>query len=318
MQKELLALNNDRQEFLALPREDAVDLRISIGEARKTSMGWPKIINNIGSGLTLGIIPWRDDDQACQLIKVESESFSKELMVEASSCLEVGHLPLPLLGIGDILCFTGGTVFGAICGVITVDLKYFLLGVGILLSRDEKKEQTAQGYLVENVGSDELAKAIAASLSSKDYQAAMKQLEFRKRFLSASIIADYAEMQRLDKQLRPFALENSPSLWKHIQEVRAALDVQEEKVNGLRENLFHLGIQPEKDEAYVKICTERYQLALLLKKLYGELKEAYREAQLFENSFTRDDYDNIQRKTKENGIQDAKMLQKHFRQLREK
>ena len=77
-------------------------------------------------------------------------------------------------------------------------------------------------------------------------------------------------------------------------------------------------MQPKDDKGYVKACNERYQMALLLKKLYGELKNAYREAQLFESTFRKNDYEEINRKTRENGIQDAKMLQDYYRKLNEK
>ena len=319
LQRELVALNDGRQTFLDMPRGDAVDLRISIVGPRKTSMGGLKVLNNICSGLTLGIIPWRDDDQASLKIKVESDFFRRELEIEASSCLEVGHLPLPLLGIGDILYFTGGTVVGTVMSACTSKPDYLLAGFGLLIERNgKKKEQTAKSYLAQNIDNAKLARAIASSLSQKDYQNAMRQVEHGKRFLPAGMIADYAEMRRLDRTLRPFALKNSPQLWSQIQEVRAALDVHDEKVNELHENLSRLGVQPKDDKGYVRACNERYQMALLLKKLYGELKNAYREAQLFESTFRKNDYDEINRKTRENGIQDAKMLQDYYRKLNEK
>ena len=317
LKKELLSLSNEKLTFLDMEREDAVDLRISIGAPQKTSIGGLKIMNNIGSCLTLGIIPWRDDDQASQLITLEGEGFSRTLEVEASSCQEIGHLPLPLLGIGDILYFTGGTVAGAVIGILTVDFKVFLLGFGVLYSRhSKKKEQTAQSYLVRNVDYAKLARVIAGNLSRKDYQTAMGEQESRRRFLPASMIADYNEIQSLDAQLRPFALKNAPQLWRHFQEVRAALDVQEEKINRLRIDLIRLGAKPEKDEGYIRVCDEKYQLALLLRNLHAELKKAYREAQLFESSFRKRDYDEIYRRTQENGLQDAKMLQDYYRKLK--
>ena len=319
LKRELLALSSERQTFLDRKREDAVDLSVSIAAPRKIPMGGVKVINNIGSCLTLGIIPWRNDDQAVQSIKVESNCFSKELRAEAGSCLEIGHLPLPLVGIGDILYFVGGTAVGVVVGACTAKYECFLLGFGLLLERNAKKDkQTAQTYLAQNVDNGKLARAIADSLSQKDYQAAMSQLEYRKRFRPASQVADYAEMQRLSSQVRQFAMKHSPELWKRIQNTRAALDVQEEKVNQLRTNLKQLGLQPESDEGFIRICEERYQMALLLKKLHEELKMAYKEAQLYENSFRKNDIEEINRNAGEDGVQDARMLQEHYRQLKKK
>ncbi len=155
---------------------------------------------------------------------------------------------------------------------------------------------------------------LVLSSACRHNDAALHKRDKQSIFLPASVVADYAEMDGQSARLRQFALKKMPSLWKRVQSLRAALDVQEEKVVQARERLARMGRTPEQDSGYIRLCEERHRMALLLRELFDEIKEAYLDSTLYEDSLgdkglktTQDD--------QQEGIDDAKMLQHYYREL---
>ena len=156
--------------------------------------------------------------------------------------------------------------------------------------------------------------ALVLSSACRHNDAALHRRDERSIFLPASVVAGYAEMDRRNSQLRTFALKKKPSLWSRVQSLRANLDVQEEKVVHARERLVRMDRIPEQDNGYVRLCQERYRLALLLRELFNEIEEAYLEAALYEDSLGEKGFKPTQDDQQE-GVDDARMLQHYYREL---
>ena len=317
IRQELLRMSSSSQRFLDSPRDDALRVDIQADSIRKGELGVFEYANNVFSLLTLGIIPWRSGDKVVQDFKVKGDGFERRVTAKAGYIMRCGHLPLPALGVTDILLVAGGTVVGSVCYLFTMDISWILFGMALpLLTEDRPKDgRTTEIFIDKNLDYAMLAKIIASSLKKSDYNAAMRKKQERIKFLPASVVAGYAEMDRKSARLRQFALKKIPSLWKRVQSLRAALDVQEEKVVQARERLERVGRTPEKDSGYIRLCEERHRMAILLRELFDEIEKAYLDATLYEDSLGDRGLKKFEEEQQE-GIDDARMLRKQYEGLK--
>ncbi len=314
VRQELLRMSSSSQMFLDSPQKDAIRVDIEESAARHRGLGFSDYANNLFSLLTLGLIPWHSGDKAALEFSVKGDGFERRVTAKAGYVMRCGHLPLPALGVTDILLVAGGTVVGCVSAVITNE--YYLALLGLVLpftddGRDGAASASADNHLKGNINYEKLAKLIADSLKKSDYNAAMRKKQKRIKFLPASVVADYAEMDGKSARLRQFALKKMPSLWKRFQSLRAALDVQEEKVVQARERLDRMGRTPEQDSGYIRLCEERYRMALLLRELFVEIDKAYLDSTIYEDSLGDKGLKKFEEEQQE-GVDDARMLRKRY------
>ncbi len=124
LRRELMLLTDGRQTFSSVNGSDACRLDILEGPVKKDSLGFWDYTNNVFAILTLGIIPWHSGDKAMQVFKVTGNRIAKTIVVKSGYVTREGHLPLPFLGISDVLIMVG---ISCGCTLFTMN-PLFLLG----------------------------------------------------------------------------------------------------------------------------------------------------------------------------------------------
>jgi cell division septum initiation protein DivIVA len=165
------------------------------------------------------------------------------------------------------------------------------------------------------------AKADAEDLMQQAQEAAEKVYNQSVQEYEALVSEEsvYREAAERAKQIQQEAIDNANTITNGsrqyaddmLADVQRYLNDYIKMLNANREEL-NGQVAPEYEENFLKVCNERYKLAMLLKKLYEDLKTAYKKAELFESILGKEHYEKIRKDTEENGIQDAQMLHDYY------
>jgi len=75
--------------------------------------------------------------------------------------------------------------------------------------------------------------------------------------------------------LRTFALQESPTLWQTVQELRAERETADAGLKSLRTDLLEFGRNPEADKDYVELMSACEGIDRSLEDVCSKLEEAY-------------------------------------------
>ena len=132
--------------------------------------------------------------------------------------------------------------------------------------------------------------------------------------------AEAAEVERRrqakESKIQTFALKEAPKLWSVHQALKSEIDVQNGKIEELRETLVMFGKSPEQDEDFKHICAMRDEMVRSQKAMYAKLEDAYIAACKFAATPSRKDYQEMHRKALEDGIREAAAAETRFREMR--
>lgn len=125
-----------------------------------------------------------------------------------------------------------------------------------------------------------------------------------------------AELTRRDAVLRPFALRETPSIWRSIQNLRAESELLEANRKRLELELHEFGRDPARDADLCKIKAQKLAIDELHDRVYMKLEDAYIAAAKYEATPSSKEYENLKRKTIADSVSEAEMATQKFNSLR--
>lgn len=125
------------------------------------------------------------------------------------------------------------------------------------------------------------------------------------------------EIAERENRLRAFTLREAPSLWKAQQSLEAQIIYQDKKISELRKTLIEFDKRPEQDADFMAICSMREDMVGVKQSLRKKIEDAYIAYCKFQATPNRKEYDDLHRKTIEDGIQEAEAAARRFTAIRE-
>ena len=124
------------------------------------------------------------------------------------------------------------------------------------------------------------------------------------------------ELAKRDVMLRPFALRETPSVWRSIQSLRAESEVLGANYKKLETELREFGRDPGQDSDLKKIKTQKATIDDLHDRVYLKLEDAYIAAAKYEAAPSSKEYEKLKRKTIADGVAEAELATQKFNSLR--
>ena len=125
-----------------------------------------------------------------------------------------------------------------------------------------------------------------------------------------------AELAKRDGVLRPFALRETPSIWRSIQNLRAESELLEANRKRLESELREFGRDMEGDADLRKIKAQKLAIDELHDRVYMKLEDAYIAAAKYEATPSSKEYEDLKRKTIADSVLEAEMATQKFNSLR--
>ena len=124
------------------------------------------------------------------------------------------------------------------------------------------------------------------------------------------------EAKRIEEDRRTFALKESPFLWNSIQELRAAIKVQNAQMEKLRKAFDDLKMNAEQDTEFIALVKDRDEMVHKLAVVEAELDRAYLASIKYEAARSSQEQRKFDAKASEAGIDEAKQVKLRFDELR--
>lgn len=124
------------------------------------------------------------------------------------------------------------------------------------------------------------------------------------------------DIAKRDVVLRPFALRETPSIWRSIQNLRVESEVLGANYKKLEAELREFGRNPEQDSDLKKIKTQKATIDEMHDRVYLKLEDAYIAAAKYEAAPSSKEYENLKRKTIADGVAEAELTTQKFNSLR--
>lgn len=206
--------------------------------------------------------------------------------------------------------------FGCLCIIVGIPLVLCL----IKSTNDEFRVLMSKQNAYENSSREKSRKEAAAknAAGQEDAErvrvaAAKERIESERR--AASEAERKAELAREDR-LRSFVLRESPELWRTYQDLGAQIEMQGRRIGELRATLETFDKKPEEDADFCQIELMRKSMNEVRLSLRRKMEDAYLAFRKFEATPNRKDYDELRRKTIEDGVMEAEAARRHFDVLR--
>lgn len=120
---------------------------------------------------------------------------------------------------------------------------------------------------------------------------------------------------RLEDELRTFALKESPVLWQTLQDLRSKADVQNDALELLRQSFSERGVSPAGDCEYVRVLQTRNRLVRLTAAVEDKIEEAYLMACKFRATPTKVEFEQACRKALKDGVEEAERARRFYQSL---
>lgn len=115
--------------------------------------------------------------------------------------------------------------------------------------------------------------------------------------------------------LRTFALQESPTLWQTVQSLRAEYASRKAGLAGLKGDLLEFGRNPKTDSDYQALRQSCEDLRESLDQICRKIEDAYISYKKFQATPSRAEYENLMRKSLEDGIQEADAASRRYRTM---
>ena len=221
----------------------------------------------------------------------------------------------------------GGLIGGFILIVIIWNIGSCIVGkiwdgTQEVLAERHAKQEVADAKAREQLALEEAEKALAEAKASEKRRAAADAAERRTREEAArreaaqqKEAAAKREEAKADK-LRTFALRDAPVIWKAHEQLKAAIVEQDVRIKDLAETLKEFDKNPETDSDYLAICAARGEMETSLKGIRRKLEEAYLAFCRFKATPSHKEYEELMRKSLDDGMQAADAATRKFEQMK--
>lgn len=207
-----------------------------------------------------------------------------------------------------------------------------VIGGCYLLSSDKQEEVDANKLFDDVVRNahveaaekiDALKNAYETQKRARDERFALEsakllnQIEIERR-RDEAVKTIVRERDAKEDELRTFAMKESPSVWKILQTLSAEREMLNGKIKGLEDTLKRFAKDPDADEDVIKLKDSRSQLDAQISLVNSKLESAYLAAKKYEAMPHRKDFNDLMRKSIEDGISAAELAEKRYKELKEK
>ena len=172
---------------------------------------------------------------------------------------------------------------------------------------------------VDNVKADYNAK-VARRVAEEKAAHQKKLAEERRLKEEAARQAEETARERArqdrEARLRDFAAKEIPALLKVYQDLQGAIVEQNKRIVDLEKTLKTFEKEPRQDADYMRICSMRDEMVVARGSMHAKIEDAYIAYCKFKATPNRKDYDELYRKTLEDGIKAAEVAAKRFDEMR--
>ena len=158
-------------------------------------------------------------------------------------------------------------------------------------------------------------KAEQAEIEKAQRAEAERIAEAKRQQEAAAAEAERKRQEKADK-IQTFALKDAPKVWAVYQSLKSEIEVQNGKIEDLRNTLVSFGRSPEEDEDFKRICVLRDEMIRSQKALYTKLEGAYIAACKFAATPGHKEYGDLHKKAIEDGLREAEAAEARFKEMR--
>lgn len=115
--------------------------------------------------------------------------------------------------------------------------------------------------------------------------------------------------------LRTFALQESQSLWRTVQTLKAETASRKASLKGLKNDLLDFGRNPDTDNDYQALKASIDDLECSMESVYCKLEDAYLAYKKYQATPGKQEYGDIMRRALEDGIQEADAASKRYHNM---
>lgn len=120
---------------------------------------------------------------------------------------------------------------------------------------------------------------------------------------------------RREKLVRSFAMKEAPMMWQAVQNLRGEIELLDQNIQSLRKDLLDFGRDPGEDADFMRIKKMQADMQSSLDSIYRKLQDAYIAARKYDALPRRKDYEAIRRKVLEDGIREAEIITRRFKEM---
>lgn len=200
------------------------------------------------------------------------------------------------------------------CGCLTVIL-FFHVGIPLINGVLNFIADEIEGAKAGREEYAERQRAIEVAEAEKERLA-----EEQKRIAQERKAAEVEKAKSLadrEERLRSFILRETPELWRTYQDLDAQIANQERQIEDLRRTLVAFDKDPEQDADFKKICQMCEEMSKAKSALRKKIEDVYFACLKFEAIPSREEADELRRRTLEDGIQEAISAVRRFNIMRD-
>ncbi len=119
-----------------------------------------------------------------------------------------------------------------------------------------------------------------------------------------------------EERLKIFAMKEAPILWKVHQDLQGAIVEQDKRIADLAKTLETFNKDPMQDADYLRIRSMRDEMVAARDSMHTKIEDAYLAFCKFQATPSRKDYDELRKKTLEDGIKAAENTARRFDEMR--
>ena len=119
-----------------------------------------------------------------------------------------------------------------------------------------------------------------------------------------------------EERLKIFAMKEAPILWKVHQDLQGAIGEQDKRIADLAKTLETFNKDPMQDADYLRIRSMRDEMVAARDSMHAKIEDAYLAFCKFQATPSRKDYDELRKKTLEDGIKAAEDTARRFDEMR--
>ena len=161
---------------------------------------------------------------------------------------------------------------------------------------------------------------VAQRVAERDAAAERQRLEEQRLMAETARKAeeDAREASRLkrEERLRNFSMKEAPVLWTVYQDLQGAIVEQDKRIANLAKTLEAFNKNPREDADYMRICSMRDEMVSARDSMRTKIEDAYLAFCKFQATPSRKDYDDLRKKTLEDGIKAAEITARRFDEMR--
>lgn len=124
------------------------------------------------------------------------------------------------------------------------------------------------------------------------------------------------EVDRREDELRSFALKESPRIWATIQYLRAEMEVQDERIEQVKQASRGRGIPYRNDPEFIHACRLRNKLVRSLRVVEDKLAEALIAQKEYRATPLQTEFERTMRKALEDGLVEASLVRKQYEEMK--